>query len=171
MGPRVRVPQALQPQPKQLGVQFMAVIEIGIDRNGSVFLRNSLRKDLDLAQEEQRAIDIVYEALVELGIEDADIHAEQRSANYLSVVAFGVYDFLRLKIGEKSKWFSISSFSFQKSELDELSKDARFADVKNKRQNHWKVKLESTEQLSENRDLIQKAFLATKRVYEINSTK
>lgn len=149
----------------------MATITIGIDSNGKVFSRSSFEKALNLTPDEQRAIDIVYEALTTLSTEDADIHVEQKSTNYLSVVAFEVYDFLRLKIGEKAKWFSIATYSFSKADRSDLSEDIRFATVENKKQNHWKISLASAEQLKEYQDLIQRAYAAAKQSHEKDLSK
>ena len=141
----------------------MPEIELIADGAGTIYTRSSFEKPLALADEEQSAIDIIYKAFSGLATDSAEIHAERRSTNYLSIVAFSDYDFIRLKVGERSKWFSVFLSPTDRSELEN---DIRFAGVPNKRLLHWKVKLSRTEELSEHTDLFQRAFAAAKWSYE-----
>lgn len=137
----------------------MKTMEFGFMPDGSIFARSVFNKPLNLTPGEEIALEIVFSALSDIVDEEADLHAERRSDNYFSVVAFEHYDFMRIKIGDRAKWFTVS---LSPSDRLELADDERFSKVKNKNQLHWKVPLNSPEQLNEHFDLIQKAYLFAK---------
>lgn len=141
----------------------MGTLEFGIDKNGETYSSIIFEKPLNLTDAETSAIDLIYRALSELETSTADIHVERRSTNYLSIVAFSDYDFIRLKIGERAKWFSVS---LSPKDRSELASDPRFSGVSNKRQIHWKVNLLSIEDLIKHADLLQRAFHAACWSYE-----
>lgn len=141
----------------------MAEIKVIVDKTGAIHMESSFERPLTLTEEEQHSIDIIYRTLAGLDTGSAEIHAERRSVNYLSIVAFSDYDFIRLKIGERSKWFSVF---LSPTDRSELADDVRFADVSNKKQLHWKIKLSRTEDLGKYTDLFQRAFASAKWSYE-----
>lgn len=140
----------------------MAILEFGIDKN-NIYSRNIFEKPLALTPEEELAVDIIYKALSDSEIDAAEIHAERRSTNYISIVAFFDYDFIRLKIGTRSKWFSVF---LSLTDRVELANDVRFSNISNKQQIHWKVSFSEIEQLEKHTDLFKRAFTAAKWSYE-----
>lgn len=141
----------------------MGVIDLGVSENGISFVHSSFNKSLNITLEEEITFELVLLALADLAVDDASIHAERRSDNYLSIVAFEHHDFMRIKIGTHAKWFTVS---LSPSDRADLADDKRFAKVKNKNQLHWKVALSSVDQLKEHFDLIQKAYLGAKWSHE-----
>lgn len=129
--------------------------------NGILLLHNSPEF---LTEGEEKALDIIYSVLKEFDIESANIHVERRSENYLSLVAFEHYDFIRFKIGKRSKWISVS---LSPTDRITLAEDKRFFNVKNKRQLHWKTELFSVEYLENCKDLIQRAYHNAERSYSM----
>lgn len=141
----------------------MTTMEFGINENGAIYSSNIFEKPLDLTAEEKSAIDLIYKALSELETSTAHIHVERRSTNYLSIVAFSDYDFIRLKIGERAKWVSVF---LSPKDRSELKNDVRFANISNKKQSHWKINLSCTEDLIKHADLFQRAFSSASWSYE-----
>lgn len=141
----------------------MNPIEFCFAEDGTPLVRSSFDKPLNLTPEENIALDIVFDTLKDIASENAELHAERRSDNYLSIVAFEHHDFMRIKIGDRSKWFTVA---LSPSDRIDLAQDARFAKVKNKNQLHWKVSLSAVEGLKQHSDLIQKAYLAAKWSHE-----
>ena len=87
----------------------MSAIEIKFE-NGEISVSSSesrKNEDVVLTAAESRAAEIVGEALVDIGVSSSDIRYKRNSQNYLSVVTHDVYDFLRIKAGEKSNWFTV----------------------------------------------------------------
>lgn len=141
----------------------MATMTFGADTNGSVYSSNIFEKKLDLTDAEKSAIDVIFKAFSEQEISSAEIHPERRSTNYLSIVAFSDYDFIRLKMGEKAKWVSVF---LSPKDRSELASDVRFAGVSNKKQIHWKVSLSTVEDLEKHVDLFQLAFSSASWSYQ-----
>lgn len=141
----------------------MGTLEFGINENGKNYSSIIFEKALNLTDAETSAIDLIYGALAELETSTADIHVERRSTNYLSIIAFSDYDFIRLKIGEKAKWFSVF---LSPKDRSELANDPRFSGVPNKKQIHWKINLSSIEDLTKYADLLQRAFHAANWSHE-----
>lgn len=141
----------------------MAKIEIIVDKAGTIHMESSFDKPLALTEEEQSAINIIYGALAGLNTGLTEIHAERRSVNYLSIAAFSDYDFIRLKVGARAKWFSVF---LSPADRSELADDPRFADIAGKGQFHWKVRFSRTEELGAYTDLFQRAFAAARWSYE-----
>lgn len=101
---------------------------------------------------EKEALRLICEAL---GPTDSQrLHLERRSNNYLSVIKDESHDFCRIKIGDKSKWFSLSMWGIDRAVLD----DPRLESVNNKNQRHWKIALSSIEDISKYSDFIRASF-------------
>lgn len=146
----------------------MPTMEFGIDENCKAFAHSVFHRPLELTDAENDALNIVYKALSDLDIESAEIHAERKSSKYLSIVAFEHYDFIRLKIGEKSKWISVF---LSPQDRSDLFNDKRFSNFKNKNQIHWKITIQSIEQLEDHKDLIHRAYTSAKWSHEISLSK
>lgn len=82
---------------------------------------------------------------------------EQRSANYLTVLAPNGVDFCRIKFGAHSSWFSLDLWHCS----DEVKNDPRLSDVKNKNQRHWKISVDNVSSLEEYADLISASYRST----------
>lgn len=106
----------------------------------------------ELSPEESAAVHLIFEALGE-AVSEAGVHVERRTDKYLSIVAYDVYDFCRLKIGKKVMWMSISVPPEMKR-----TDDPRFEVGQKKNIRHWKIPLQSLSDISNCKDLIQAAF-------------
>lgn len=121
-----------------------------------------------LTERERLAMEIVAKALEGIGVSDTDYCCKRLSQNYLSVVTHCMYDFMRIKAGVNSTWFSVY---LSKDFRQKLETDTRFDAQKNKKELHWKVKLESIDQLSLNHDLILAAYQSALWSYQIDKLK
>lgn len=99
---------------------------------------------------EETAISIICSHLLELGYE---FRLERRTDNYLSIVVNDNNDFCRIKMGAKSKWFSVYMPLIEK----QLADDSRLSCVKNKNQFHWKINIDKPEDISKYLDIIQQS--------------
>ena len=143
----------------------MSAIEIKFE-NGEIAATNTEKsKNLSaiLTSGESRAANIIEDALSEIGVSPTEFCYRRNSQSYLSVVTHDVYDFLRLKIGQNTTWFTVFlSPDLRKS----LGCDPRFDAQKNKRQFHWKVELAGVEDLANCKDLIQYGYQSAIWSYE-----
>lgn len=135
----------------------MGALEIKLE-NGKVSVTNLYGDKsipVSLTEKEVIATGIVENALQEIGVPSTEICFRRNTEKYLSVVSHDVYDFLRIKAGEKSVWFTV----FLSPDLQQKFKDdPRFTAQKNKNQLHWKVSLSSVQELENNKDLIQLGY-------------
>lgn len=106
----------------------------------------------ELSPEESDAVHLVFEALGE-AVSEAGIHVERRTDKYLSIVAYDVYDFCRLKIGAKVMWMSLSI----PPEMKKID-DPRFEAGQKKNIRHWKIPLGNISDIEGCRDLIQSSY-------------
>lgn len=106
----------------------------------------------ELSPEESAAVHLIFEALGE-AVSEAGIHVERRTDKYLSIVAYDVYDFCRVKIGKKVMWMSLSLPSEMKR-----TDDPRFEAGQKKNIRHWKIPLQNVSDIFNSKDLIQAAF-------------
>lgn len=135
----------------------MSAIELKFE-DGKISVSSSeLRRDENvvLTSAESRAAKIVEEALAEIGVSTSQICYKRNSQSYFSVVTHEVYDFLRIKIGDRAAWFTVFLSPMLRKEL---ASDPRFNDQKNKRQLHWKVMLMDADDLANYKDLIQYGY-------------
>ena len=102
--------------------------------------------DVVLTSEESAAVSAIFSAAGPLA---ASLHCERRSDAYLSIVGpeYGD-DFCRLKATARSLWFSLDLTA------RDVSGDPRLSCVKNKRQRHWKIPLDSIDDIAAYGDLV-----------------
>lgn len=109
---------------------------------------------VSLSEGETSAINEIYKILSEAHVAAPLTHLERRSDNYLTLVAFKNIDFLRIKIGKKSSWFSVDIYNIK----DKFLCDPRLQQVKNKNQRHWKISISSFTDISIYADIIVAAY-------------
>lgn len=129
-----------------------SVIVIGLEE----ILKKQNRPPIEPTADEKIALEIIYKALSEINIDPSEISLKKISKNYLTLIVGEFIDFCRLKIGPKSKWISLA-FSPEDEQI--LASDLRMVNVKDKKIRHWKIPINSTEELNTYSDLIQKACL------------
>ena len=135
----------------------MATIEISFEDNKILITSSADKRNAPaiLTPAETSATKIVESALQEINVSPSEICYRRYTEKYLSVITHEVYDFLRIKAGGKTAWFTVFlSPEFQQRLMD----DPRFASQKNKRQLHWKVTLGSINELIYHKDLIQHSY-------------
>lgn len=109
----------------------------------------------ELNPEESTAVHLIFETLGET-VSEAGIHVERRTDKYLSIVAYDVYDFCRLKIGKNVMWMSLSLPPEMKR-----TDDLRFEAGQKKNIQHWKIPLQSVSGIEKCCDLIQASYKYT----------
>lgn len=132
----------------------MAAITIGFDPETGAFVKTQFDKRYEpvtLNDLESQEISAIFNVLSKYDVSQDSISLERRSDDYLSVIA-GNDDFLRLKMGVKSKWFSIRI-------TKEFRQDDRLTNVKNKNQFHWKVAIDSEQDIYLYSDIIYASYL------------
>lgn len=117
------------------------------DKNLSVFNQSGRGIPAVLTEEEKRFINIALKNILNDDTYKNRISIDRRSQNYATVSLDENYDFLRFKIGVKSKWFSIWPAPQDK-------KDDRFNVVQKKNIIHWKVPINVIEDTDNYIDLI-----------------
>lgn len=134
-------------------------INIGLDKNGNPFVENTLNRRyeaVELNDDEQAAADIVFKALSNNGVPLNTVHLERRSDNYFSVVVNDVYDFCRIKMGAKSKWFSLLLLKKDRN-------DPRIDPNQDANKLHYKFKVSAPQDMEQYADLI---FLSCQSCHE-----
>lgn len=81
----------------------------------------------------------------------ANIRFEARSDNYLSVLC-GDNDFIRFRLTDRTKWFSINVLY---SERAKLKDSPLFAQQENKKLVHWKTKINDLSDVDAYSDIIR----------------
>ena len=109
-----------------------------------------------LSADEERAVNLIFQILDNAGIDLTRLSLERRTSNYLSIVLDNLHDFCRIKMGQKSKWVSISMVRIQKDFIN----DPRLSEVKNKNQFHWKIGVNCPDDLCHYSDIIQKSCIS-----------
>lgn len=89
------------------------------------------------------------------------IHFEKRSDNYISALC-GEYDFIRFKLSDKTKWFSICLSPDIRKEYKD---SPLFVSQENKNLVHWKVKFNELKDLEPYKEVI----IGTYKYCEANS--
>lgn len=103
-----------------------------------------------LNDEEQEFIDNVFSFLAS-SVDISDLRLDKRSDNYTSLI-YGEYnDFLRFRLSAHTKWLSLRLPSDVKA--DNMN-NPLFDAQKNKKQLHWKAKLNSLEDVSSFKEFI-----------------
>lgn len=121
----------------------MGVINIGFDFENQCFVFGADEKKLVLTIEEQQLLEIVMGFLSD-NIDISMVGIEKRSNDYTSVVYGGLNDFMRFKYTDRTKWVSLRlPFDVAADNMENPLFDAQ----KNKKQLHWKAKLNSLDDL------------------------
>ena len=130
---------------------------ISIFPNGIHSQFDNYNKDSDLTELEKQALSYIKQEFEENDIDFNTLSFRRRSEDYLTILAYNEYDFCRLKVTERSIWFSINGIILPNS----IKNDPRFDGVK-KSLIHWKIKLPNIESIKDNADLILESYLALK---------
>ncbi len=110
--------------------------------------------DLELTQLEADFIAEFKNILSHNGCNIKNIHFERRTFNYLSIVKGEDYDFCRFKFSNNAKWFSLSLWNHD----SKLNDDSRLAHIANRNIRHWKIYIDSVEDLAKYADLITLSY-------------
>ncbi len=130
-------------------------ITIEFNENG-ISISDSYLKEIDLSAEEKEFLKIVTNFLIGK-IDSSLINLEKRSNSYTTFV-YGEYnDFLRFKLTSRTKWFSVR---INPSLAKKYENDSRFSDQTNKKQLHWKVKINSSSDVLNYQDVIIESCLS-----------
>lgn len=130
-------------------------ITIEFNENG-ISISDSYLKEIDLSAEEKEFTEIVTNFLIGK-IDPSLINLEKRSNSYTTFV-YGEYnDFLRFKLTSRTKWFSVR---IKPSLAKKYENDSRFSDQTNKKQLHWKVKINSSSDVLNYQDVIIESCLS-----------
>ncbi|MBR0141893.1 MAG: hypothetical protein IJM19_06575 [Ruminococcus sp.] len=128
-------------------------ITISLDGVKSEF--DGYDSDAVLTSIETKAIEYIKREFEKREINFDEIRFRRRSKDYLTLLAPNDFDFCRIKVGERSVWFSVHGLNLPK----EIKNDERFDKVK-KTLIHWKVKLGSIDEFLENSDLIAESYIS-----------
>lgn len=115
-----------------------------------------------LTPQESAAVEIVKQAVAEVAPDETDLCCQRRATAYLSIVTRERYDFIRIKTGVRSNWFSVWIVG---QDCQRYADDPRFSSQRNKRQLHWKVQLDSIASMAGSKDLIQAAYLSAMQAW------
>lgn len=111
---------------------------------------------IDVSVDESKALSILEKIFMDENLNFFDkIKLQRRTDKYLTVCNLSGDDFLRLKMGVKSKWFSVD---IHRAPAD-IRKDTRLNDVNNKNQRHWIIKIDSIDDLIKYSDIILYSFV------------
>lgn len=117
---------------------------IEYDENGHVIISSPFDSDgeIELTDLEKEAVSYIQKFCGEIDI-------DLRSDSYLTICNKSGNDFCRIKVTPRTKWFSLdmSGTGFED--------DQRLESVTNKNQRHWKIKLNSVDELEKYADIIQ----------------
>lgn len=127
-------------------------IEIAFD-NGVISVKSEFDKRselLILSDDEKNSVFIISDIIRSSGLDFSRCHLERRSGDYLSIVCDTENDFCRIKIGARSKWFSLDLWLCD----DKIKNDNRLLCVKSRNTRHWKIPLKSVDDLKIYSDII-----------------
>lgn len=130
-------------------------ITIEFNENG-ISISDSYLKEIDLSAEEKEFTEIVTNFLIDK-IDPSLINLEKRSNSYTTFVYREYNDFLRFKLTSRTKWFSVR---INPSLAKKYENDSRFSDQTNKKQLHWKVKINSSSDVLNYQDVIIESCLS-----------
>lgn len=116
----------------------------------------------NLSAGEKEALNIIKDIITNSNLDFGKVRLERRSENYITLISDDDSDFCRIKIGNRSKWFSLDLWKYRK----ELSSDERLTIVKNKNQIHWKIPLESVNDIKKYADLIVLSFQINQQKFQ-----
>jgi len=113
--------------------------------------------DIILEPDEIEAFKIVKDALSDNQVDLETIHIERRSQQYFGIFTQEGIDFCRIKIGPKSKWFTLA---FLPKDYDMVANDPRLKQTADKHKFHWKIFIDTPKDLIKYSDLIFKSYLS-----------
>ena len=122
-------------------------------KNGSISLVDEFNKrniPPVLNEYEEGAISVISGLINSYGLEFSRSHLERRSNSYLSIVCDTGNDFCRVKAGPRSNWISLDLSSCD----DSIRNDKRLDHIKKRDIRHWKIPLESVDDLRNCADII-----------------
>lgn len=126
------------------------VFNFGIDENGKFFFDSLTQRyttEVEPTELEAEALALIIEAT-------GPVKIYRRSDAYLTICNESGNDFCRLKATDRAKWFSLEV-------PPEYQNDSLLADVKNKNQRHWKIQLQSLDDIVAYSDIIKAASMIT----------
>lgn len=112
-------------------------------------------------QNEQRMIDLLAKCFKSVNLSFSEIKVQRRTESYLTFLDKNGSDFLRIKAGVSSTWFSIDGCRLN----DSLKEDPRFDIVAKKNIRHWKIPLKSIDDITNYVDIIIK-FLEPNIIFD-----
>lgn len=123
-------------------------ISFGIDDNGKFFWISGTQRYL--TEVEPNAIEA--QALARIcAAANVPVKCYRRSSDYLTICNEAGNDFCRLKATENVLWMSLDMWTNKVQDRPSLDR------VRNKRQRHWKIKLNSIEEIDLFADVIAEA--------------
>lgn len=115
-----------------------------------------------LNSDEKTAIQLIVKIILQHDC-NAKLHIEQRSDDYLSMIISATNsDFLRLKCGVHTKWISLSMWVCD----NQIKNSPCFSNVKNRNQRHWKISLDSVDDIINYSDVIIASYDAESNQFE-----
>lgn len=144
-------------------------IDISVDADGNVFVESDIHKrdePVTLTDGEGPAVRIIFDLLSEKGIDATTLKLERRSSNYLTI-RHEHYDFIRLKIGECSKYISLA-FS-NKNEWRSFSDNPKVSSSPDYDKNifHRRLILNDVNELKELADIIYSSYKSMHPDYKV----
>lgn len=130
-------------------------IKIGVDESGNVFVDNTDCGERAICETDLEAAAIEIVSNIVFSHSGKKVGVERRSDSYISLLCEDGRDFLRVKLTERTKWFSIDSWFLS----DEDKNDNRLSDYCGCKSRHWKIKLSNVADLAKYEDLIYKAYI------------
>ena len=123
-------------------------LSFGIDENGHFFYVSGTQRystEVEPTEKEAQALAQILAAV------DAPVKFYRRSNDYLTICNEAGNDFCRLKAADKVLWFSLDMWTNKVHDRPSLDR------VGNKKQRHWKIKVDSIEEISLFADVIAEA--------------
>lgn len=123
-------------------------ISFGVDENGKFFYVSGTQRystEVEPTKKEAQALAHILAAV------DGPVKFYRRSNDYLTICNEAGNDFCRLKASDKVLWFSLDMWTNKVADRPSLSA------VQNKKQRHWKIKLDSIDDIEQFNDVIAEA--------------
>lgn len=124
------------------------VFSFGVDENGKFFYVSGTQRYLTEVEPSEIEAQALEEILAPV---NAPVKLYRRSDDYLTICNEAGNDFCRLKATENTLWFSLDMWTNKVADRPSLER------VKNKKQRHWKIKIDSIEEIKLFSDVIAEA--------------
>lgn len=115
-------------------------------------------RDLQLNSEEKEVTAFIYAMLENTQVDRDKLEVIRKSDSYATVVIRGKeydFDLIRFKFTERIKWVSLP---LSKDDRLKFQENKLFEAQKNKKQIHWKSKLQAIEELLNYKELVINAY-------------